>query len=298
MVFLTDARPGRQCSTCGDEPMLAPDALQNAILRLYGSQAGGQVIAGRLISYSLDSISGILAGGSGNQDLETALNQTNWVVINMLDAGPGQPQTTLLHRFLSERQDLLRGKHVVVFAFNAPYFLDATDISKVTAYYCLYSKSAPFVEVAARLLFRELTPSGALPVSVEGIGYDLQSAIAPDPTQVIYLSLDMPSISTPGIVAQTPVGPTSTPFFRVGDTLSARTGIIVDQNGHPVPDGTGVQFRIAMNGAGGYVQQINSVTAQGVARASFNIDRPGLLEISATSESGHQFGCVTVECHQ
>jgi beta-N-acetylhexosaminidase len=284
IVFLTDARPERQCSTCVDEPMLAPDSLQNAILRLYGSQAGGQVLSGRLISYPLDSLSGILAGGTGNQELEDSLSQTDWVIINMLDADPGQPQTTLLHRFISERQDLLRNKHIVVFAFNAPYYLDATDISKVTAYYCLYSKSPPFVEVAARLLFRELSPSGTLPVSVEGIGYDLLSATTPDPTQLIELSLDMPSVSTPGAGTQTAVEPTSTPFVRVGDTLSARTDIIVDHNGHPVPDGTGVQFRIAMNGAGGYVQQINSATVQGVARASFNIDRPGLLEISATSD--------------
>ncbi len=62
---------------------------------------------------------------------------------------------------------------MIVFAFNAPYFLDLTDISEITAYYCLYSKSPPFVEVAARLLFRELTPAGILPVSVQGIGYDL-----------------------------------------------------------------------------------------------------------------------------
>jgi beta-N-acetylhexosaminidase len=283
IVFLTDARTGRQCSTCAEEPMLAPDALRNAVLRLYGSQAGGQVIAGRLVSYSLDSLSGILAGGTGNQDLENALNQTNWVVINILEAEPGQPQTTLLHRFLSERQDLLRGKNVVVFAFNAPFFLDATDISKVTAYYCLYSKSAPFVDVAARILFRELSPSGTLPVSVDGIGYDLLSAVTPDPTQLIELSLNMPSALTPTAGTQSPVEPTSTPFFRVGDTLSAQTGIIIDHNGHPVPDGTNVQFRIAMNSAGGYVQQIESVTTQGVARAAFNIDRPGLLEISATS---------------
>ncbi len=72
--------------------MLAVDALQNAILRLYGSQAGGQVIAGRLISFSLDSISGILEGGTGNQELEDSLSQSNWVIINMLDAEPGQPR--------------------------------------------------------------------------------------------------------------------------------------------------------------------------------------------------------------
>jgi beta-N-acetylhexosaminidase len=283
IVFLTDARTGRQCSTCPEEPMLAPDSLQNAVLRLYGSQAGGQVIAGRLISYSLDSVSGILEGGTGNQDLEDSLRQSNWVVINMLNAEPGQAQTTLLTRFLSERQDLLRDKHVIVFTFNAPYFLDSTDISKITAYYCLYSKSAPFVEVAARLLFRELSPAGTLPVSVVGIGYDLLSATAPDPSQLINLYLDLPSVPTLAGSTQTSTGPTPTPNFQIGDTLTARTAIIVDHNGHPVPDGTDVQFRIALTGAGGVVQQIDSTTIQGVARASFSIDRPGLLEISATS---------------
>jgi beta-N-acetylhexosaminidase len=284
ILFLTDTRTGQQCSTCAREPMLPVDSLQNAVLRLYGSQAGGQVIAGRLISFSLDSISEILEGGTGNQELIDSLNQSDWVVINMLDDEPGQTQTTILRRFLSERQDLLRNKHVVVFAFNAPYFLDATDISKVAAYYCLYSKSAPFVEVAARLLFRELTPTGTLPVSVAGVGYDLLSATAPDPSQVIDISLELPSTPTPSAGTTTPVDVTPTPFYRVGDTLSARTGIIVDHNGHPVPDGTGVQFKIAVNGNGGVVQQIDSSTTQGVAKASFSIDRPGLLEISAASE--------------
>ena len=102
IVFLTDTRQGQQCSTCLPEPMLAVDSLQNAVLRLYGSQAGGQVLAGRLISYPLDLLSGILEGGTGNQELEDSLNQSNWVIINMLDAEPGQPQTTILRSFLSD----------------------------------------------------------------------------------------------------------------------------------------------------------------------------------------------------
>ncbi len=284
IIFLTDTRAGKQCSNCTEEPMMAIDSLQNAVLRLYGSQAGGLVIPGRQVSYSLDSLSGILAGGLGNQELEDALRQSNWVIINILNAEPGQSQTTILHQFLTERQDLLRNKHIVVFAFNAPYFLDATDISKLTAYYCLYSKSSPFIEVAARLIFREISPIGTLPVSVTGVGYDLLTATAPDPTQVINLSLELPSLATPEVGAQLPALPSSTPYYRVGDSLSARTSIIVDHNGHPVPDGTNVQFRIAVNGAGGVVQQINSATVQGVARALFSIDRPGLLEISASSD--------------
>ncbi|MBU4225737.1 MAG: hypothetical protein KKC71_07940, partial [Chloroflexi bacterium] len=172
----------------------------------------------------------------------------------------------------------------VLFAFNAPYYLDATDISKVTAYYGLYSKSAPFVEVAARLLFQELTPAGALPVSVPGIGYDLLSATAPDPKQVIQLFLDLPPDPTPTAATTGTPEPTATPSFRVGDTVSARTGVILDHNQRPVPDGTGVRFSLILSGEGGVIQQVEAATVDGVARASFSIDRSGLLEIHATSE--------------
>ena len=128
--------------------------------------------------------------------IENDLALADWVVFGALDYSNDRPESQALRRLLSERPDLLRNKRVVVFAINAPYYLDATDISKITAYYGLYSKVTPFAEVAAKVLFQELTPSGALPVSVPGIGYDLISATKPDPTQVISLSLDLPE-STP-----------------------------------------------------------------------------------------------------
>ncbi len=284
MLFFTDTRPGRQCSTCPDEPMLASDALQNVILRLYGPQAGGQVVRNHLMSYTFEDMASILEEGSGNAALLSDLRLSGWVVISLLEAEPTQSQAIVLRRFLSERQDLLRNKHVVLFAFNAPYYLDATDISKVTAYYGLYSKSAPFVEVAARLLFQELTPAGVLPVSVPGIGYDLLSATAPDPKQVIQLFLDLPLGATPTVDSTGTPEPTATPSFRVGDTVSVRTGVILDHNQHPVPDGTGVRFSLILSGEGGVVQQVEAATVDGVARATFSIDHSGLLEIHATSE--------------
>jgi beta-N-acetylhexosaminidase len=283
VVFLTDTRTGRQCSTCSVTPMLAVDALQKVILRLYGPGATGQVSPGHLLSYTFTSLNAILAGGPGDPVLEATLRQANWVVINMLDAEPGEDQTTTLHRFLSERQDLLREKRIVVFAFNAPYFLDATDISKLTAYYCLYSKADPFVEVAARLLFKELTPKGSLPVSVEGVNYDLLTATGPDPSQVIGLSLELPS-ANPGSTPQATPAATATPYFQVGDTVSVRTSTIVDHNGHPVPDGTQVHFTVTMTGAGGVIQQMVSDTSQGVAAISFSIPHAGLLEVYAASD--------------
>ena len=96
IVFLTDTRPEIQCSTCKTEPMMAVDELQKVITRLYGPQSGGQVQAWRMISYAFDSLSAILPGGGGNESLEGSLNSANWVIINMLDAEPGQTQTVTL----------------------------------------------------------------------------------------------------------------------------------------------------------------------------------------------------------
>ena len=75
--------------------MLAVDALQNVILRLYGPQAGGQVQANHLMSYPFTNLSAILEGGTGDPALESSVRQAGWVVINMLDAEPGEVQTTL-----------------------------------------------------------------------------------------------------------------------------------------------------------------------------------------------------------
>ncbi len=104
---------------------------------------------------------------------------------------PCKGQPALISRFLRERPDLLRDKRVILFSFGAPYYFDTTTISKFTAYYALYSKQPQFVDIAARLLFQELTPLGASPVSIPGIGYDLISVLAPDPDQIIPLFLDL-----------------------------------------------------------------------------------------------------------
>jgi beta-N-acetylhexosaminidase len=281
IVFLTDTRAEKQCSACVEQPEMAVDALQNAVLRLYGPDGVGLVFPTRMISHPFSDLAAILPDGIGNHTLENNLSRAKWVVISMLDFDPAQPDITL-RRFLSERQDLLRDKNVIVFAFNAPYYLDATDISKLTAYYGLYSKSAPFVEIAARILFQEILPSGALPVSVPGIGYDLLSATAPDPNQTIGLFLDMPPILT--TATPTTPEPTPTPAFRIGDSVTIRTGTILDHNGHPVPDGTGVRFTLSQSGNNDILQQVDSTTTQGTATASFSIDRSGALEVRAASD--------------
>jgi beta-N-acetylhexosaminidase len=294
IVFLTDARTARQCSTCLDKPILAKDAMHVAIQRLYGPSASGLVTLSHLSSFSFDDLNLLLDDKQPSPDLLNALGRATWIVISTLDLPDGSPQSIVLRRFLSEKQSLLSSKKVILFSFSAPYYLDATDISKLTAYYGMYSESDPFVEVAARLLFQEISPAGSLPVSVSGIGYDLIAATAPDPTQVISLSLNLP-IPTPAPKA-TPtssatltseatltVEPTAAPLYRVGDTISVRTGAIVDHNQRPVPDGTPVRFTLSQ-GESGLIQQVEAVTKTGVAVAAFRLDQPGLIEIHATSE--------------
>ena len=218
--------------------------------------------------------------------IDESIALADWVVFGTLDYSSARPESQALRRLLSERPDLLRNKRVVVFAMNAPYYLDATDISKITAYYGLYSKVTPFAEVAAKVLFQELTPSGALPVSVPGIGYDLISATKPDPTQVISLSLDLPE-SAPVGTDQTPE-PTPVPTFKVGDTIPLKTGMILDRNRHVVPDGTPVRFLFTTGGEQDVAQSVETVTSNGVARASYRIERSGLLDISANSDPAFQ----------
>jgi len=126
----------------------------STILRPRGRE---QTSSFRLSSYTLEDADNYAAGNSPPflaEDLSTAA----WVVSRWSDNTNGQ--ALKVSNFLAEEQDLLREKKVVLFAFGAPTYLDATDISRLTAYYALYSKQPGFVEVAARLLFQEISPAG------------------------------------------------------------------------------------------------------------------------------------------
>lgn len=295
LVIITDTVQYRQCGSCPARSSLSWTALQDAIVRLYGPTAGGQVSEARLSSYTFDDLTALL----NEAELETMvsdISRANWIVLVLSGSNRGQPE--LVSRFLSERQDLLREKRIVLFSFTAPYFLDATDISKLSAYYSLYSKEPAFVDVAARLLYQEMTPLGYSPVSIPSTGYDLIKVTSPDPDQIITLSLGLPpdvvptSSPTPSpdpatqtAIPVVPPEPTSIPLLRIGDTIYVRTGVIYDHNDHPVPDGTVVRFTMLLSGeGGGIIQQADQITTRGIAQASFALDKPGLVEIRASSD--------------
>ncbi|MDR3574066.1 MAG: glycoside hydrolase family 3 N-terminal domain-containing protein [Anaerolineaceae bacterium] len=291
VVFITDVRTAKQCSQCADQSALAVDALQNSVLKLYGPRAGGQVMQTHLSSYAFSDLTKLLIGtpptGTQTPPMLNDLRLADWVVFSTLNLETDAPDSNALRRLLSEQPDLLRNKKVIVFAFNAPYYLDATDISKLTAYYVLYSKTPALIDVAARVLFQELAPTGVLPVSVPGVGYDLSVATSPDPNQVIPLFVDQPGFPQPQDTTTPPISttsPTPIPTFKVGDTLPLRTGAILDHNHNLVPDGTVVHFIMTTGGDTGSVQQIDTTTSDGIAHAAFLIQSSGSMDIRVKSD--------------
>jgi beta-N-acetylhexosaminidase len=283
LVFFTDTRTAQQCSDCPEQPIFSKNEFEQAVTRLYGPSAGGQILQSNLASYSYAELEAYLnADQAANISIEENLQRADWIVFSMLDVTSNNPTTQVLSRFLAERPDLFQDKKLIVFAFNAPYFLDATEISKITAYFGLYSKTPKFIDVAARLLFGEIpAPPGDLPVSVPGVGYDLITATSPDPEQTIPLLLDYPE---PVVGEETPTPtPTPEPVYRVGDLIPVRTDLILDQNGNQVPDFTPVRFILS----GGSDQTLiiqEEVTNRGTANTTFQVDRSGTIEIRVESE--------------
>ena len=293
ILLLSEGLAYQQCSQCPERQALSPADFQQVLLRLYGPGSGQQVRPQDFIPLTFAQLEAWLEHPEAYPSVRQALRAADWVVVGLLGVNPRDPASRAFRHLLDAQPALLRNKKVVVFAFNAPYYLDATDISKLSAYYGLYSKAPPFVEVAARLLFREVTPAGALPVSVGGVGYDLIAATSPDPQQVIPLLWDFP----PPQEASAAATPSVTEPLRVqpDQTVPVRTGVIVDHNGHPVPDGTVVRFLLTTPGGDQVQQSVEVTTTDGVAHASFQVVEPGLWEIRAQSDPARQSQVLAVE---
>lgn len=285
IVIFTDDRQMVPCAGCAPASILSPTALADTMVRLYGPQATGQISPQRVQSFTFSQLLDMLNRPPATPTLEstpvpqpvaTALERADWVVFAMLDAGDRASPSGAVRRFLAERADALRGKKVVVFAFGAPYYLDTTEIAKLSAYFGIYSPAPPFVEAAIRALFAEFPFISAPPVTVPGINYNLTQQTQPDPGQVISV---FPAVAGSEETDGTPEPPT----IYQGDTIHLRTGVILDRNGHPVPDGTLVEF-ILTYPQEGLERTVQATTRGGVAEATVTLDRTGQLQISVRAE--------------
>jgi len=285
IVFFTDVRLQGQCSTCRTVPTLLQTALEDAVLRLYGPAASGEVGGWNLTSYTMADLAlyfdepvppNLGLALTAPEVLDEALRTADWLVFSFLGNSESVYGSNALRLLLDRRPDLAQSAHIVAIAFGTPYDLDATDISKLDAYFALYSKGAAFVEMAARLLFEEATARGASPVSVPGIGYDLIEVTAPDPNQIIPLTVRTEeSEGTPEGLAG---------GYTVGDIVQVEAGIVLDHNGHVVPDGTVVEISLGYASESASSTVVRATTVNGLAQADLALERFGLVIITATSD--------------
>ncbi len=313
IVIFTDGREGQPCATCVLVPYIDPFALRDTILRLYGPDATGQINPSLVTNFTFDQleeylsvppplptptpVAGEVITPTLPHPIEAALQNADWIIFAMLNPTNDPPQSGVVRHFLAERADALRNLHLVVLAYDAPYYLDATEISKLSAYYVAYSRVEPFTEALVRALFSEFAPAGTPPVSVTGINYDLLIQTSPDPEQTLALYYDVGELPEEG--QPTPEPPEEgqptlePPQPEVGDELKLRTGEIVDHNGHPVPDGTPVQF-IFTYPREGLERSVVEITHGGVAETTVTLDRTGQLDISIQADPVPRTICLQI----
>ena len=296
MVIFTESSGGADCESCSSESRIAVDAVERVMDNLYGPKGSGQIDPEKVHSLSFAQLKGFLLAPSGAQvgsaaEIGALISSADWLIFAMQEVNNNEiPSSDALKMFLRLRSDNLRSKKTVVLALGAPYYLDTTEIGKLTAYYGVYSKEGPFIEAAVRAIFQEYTPSGFSPVSVEGVNYDLTTQTSPNPDQIIELRANVsakpkepttePLMVSPLLTPATPGVPVD---VNTGSTLQLQTGIILDRNGHPVPDGTPVTFGLSYPMEAVELPRRVALTINGMAETSVMLDRPGQLEITAAS---------------
>jgi beta-N-acetylhexosaminidase len=281
ILIFTDARPVRDCPAEACQPFspLAQMAVEEAMLQAYGPVGTEQVDPADITSLPFGQLRRFLMGEPADYDLGALLADADWILFAQQDLNLAKgPNSDAVKLFLNHSLSASYGARLVVMAFNAPYYLDTTEISKLSLYLGAYSKVEPFVEAVVRVLFGELDPQGASPVDVAGINYDLQRQLDPDPEQRIPLDLLEPEA---GAELQPPVG------------VRLRAGLIVDGNGHPVRDGTPVTFSAEYSG-GVYAPPVSAVTSEGVAEAILTLTEAGQVRIRVESGEARQSAIVAL----
>jgi len=288
IIIFTDEQLVVQCDGCTQQGVFPVNGLQSSILDLYGPNGSGQISENQIVSYSFDELNDYVFNPFNRPEIEENLSQAKWVIFSLREIESGQDSSFALHNLLIENPTILRDKNIFVFSFDVPYYFDATEISAFSAFYCLYSKLPSFVDLAARIIFQEINPQGSSPVSIPGIAYDLIEVTTPAPEQIISLFVDEEAarINIENQETENTNGELEPehPVFKLGDSLPVMTGLIVDHNNNPVPNGTVVRFSMNVQGENTTIQQIEAVTEKGIARASFDLQGAGLHEIKVTSE--------------
>lgn len=287
IVIFTDVRLVQQCSYCATYPLVGVNALESAIERLYGPYADAQIRPEQVVSFSFSQLAAYLDGDAAGTSAETsqlktnqrigeALRDVDWIIYVMLDATPAVPESTVVRHLLGRDSSIVQRAKVVGIALGAPTYLSSTEVSKFTAFYGLYSHTPPFIDAAARAIFQDSSFSGAPPLSVPAVGYDVFVHTAPDPAQTLHISADSVNGEPPHNVTSD----TDLLAAAPGDRITLRTMPILDRNGHIVPDNTTVEFTVTFVTDNLQTQQ-SAQTIDGIAFTSITPTRPGRIQVTA-----------------
>ena len=262
------------CSTpseLGDYPPLWP---RGKLAGLVSEMFPGRIAAENLNTISFSELGGVLAGG-GDERVRKAVQEADWLVFAFLERDPTHyPASEVLKDFLGRGRTLfdLRGKKVVVFAYNSPYHLDAGELRNVDLFVALYSKIEPSLRASLKLLFQDPTilrdeGGGRLPVDYvygDYVLYDLSEQVKADPSQALQLAVE-------------PETPVAGQEFTV-----ALTQPVLARNGYRVPNGTEVDF--AFDLPDGSHREVSAVADSGLAEARLTSAQSG--EVRVTVKSG------------
>jgi beta-N-acetylhexosaminidase len=295
ILILTDDRSDSACPSCAATPWINTDTLRKTILSLYGPAASKLVNPQSINAFTLQELTHYLTG-DGSKDFKDALdNSTLVLVLSLQPKSSSSPSP--LQGILSQRPDIVQNRKWIVFALGAPYYLDSTEISKLHAYYGIYSKTPACLNTVVQLVFEPFPTSGSSPVSINELGYNLLTRLAPDPNQLLQLFISTTKgtrvtpvstrLNVTPIKTIPPLQTTTTNVlseFHPGDTIWISTGPILDRNQHLVPDGTVIRFRLEYPDAHIPALYDEGNTKDGIAEISYVIERDGILRISAYGE--------------
>ncbi len=290
VLLVVDARQVLECPDCQAYWSLDPQRLVDGVRQVYGPGGSGRLTSDEdvaAITYgelkAWLQASGRVRGEDTvvlveplsperRVEVDRLLRRADWLVFAMQDVRPAEvPPSDALNLFLRADPPELAEAEIAVLAFGAPYYLDATEIARLSVYYALYSRTGPFLDIAVRALFGDVPAAGASPVSVPGARYDLARMMEPNPDQI-------PGLELVGWDAARPL--------TQGATLIVRTTTVRDRNGHAVPDGTRVRIRRYDRAEGVFLPDVDTTTERGRATAEMRADRAGVLEVTATFDNG------------
>jgi beta-N-acetylhexosaminidase len=291
LVIITDVRPIRDCSVCPVRPILERREMETNLLGRYGPESSGQLTPERITSLTFSQLQALLQNENNRSSiLNRKMQEADWLIFLIQDKSPQteSDSSEALKLFLRTFND--RSQKLIVFSFGTPYYLDATELSKVTAYYALYSPGSIFVDIAGQLLFQEYVPDGYAPVSIEALNFDVEKQLSPDSAQEVELCDDSPGSPLDGCLPLP-----ATLDLNEEDQIALHTSLIRDYNGKPVPDGTEIHFVLRYQNENLEQPRQTVETKHGIARTNIMLSREGQLTLSVMDDQEPSFDSDIVQ---